>query len=158
MQFSLATLHSRANMIIYLLYLLYHRLGPPNACTNLMVDSRTDTTVVVTWRRPTVTGRPDYFYVVEVSDPERVCAFNEHNSRLVNRNIRPTYTVSPLVPHTSYVIRVSVHNGVSDQDPDGHLRICEVEVMTLEGGKKNSQAVMQCIEWGYISTLSLSYS
>ena len=111
-----------------------------------MVDSRTDTTVVVTWRRPTVTGRPDYFYRVEVSDPERVNAFNEHNSNLVNGNIQPTYSVSPLVPHTSYVIRVSVHNGVSDQDPDGHLRICEVVVMTLEGGEKNSQAVMQFIE------------
>ena len=111
-----------------------------------MVNSRTDTTVVVTWRRPTVTGRPDYFYRVEVSDPERVNAFNEHNSNLVNGNIQPTYSVSPLVPHTSYVIRVSVHNGISDQDPDGHLRICEVEVMTLEGGEKNSQAVMQCIE------------
>ena len=135
MQFSLATLHSRANMIIYLLCLLYHHLGPPNACTNLMVQSRTDTTVVVTWMRPTDTGRPDYFYRVNVSDPERVNAFNVHNSNLVNRNMDPIYTVSPLVPHTSYVIRVSVHNGVSDQDPDGHLRICEVQVMTLEGGK-----------------------
>ena len=159
MQFSLATLHSRANMIIYLLYLLYHRLGPPNACTNLMVDNRTSTTVNITWMRPTVIGRDDYFYVVEVSDPERVNAFNVHNSSYRDIDLRPNYTVSPLVPHTSYVIRVSVHNGVSDQDPDGHLRICEVEVMTLQGGKKNSQAVMQCIEWGYISTqLSLSYS
>ena len=144
-------------IIIYHIY--YHPLGPPTACTDLMVDSRTNTTVVVTWRRPTVTGRPDYFYRVEVSEVDlsdpRVNAFNEHNSNLVNRNIQPTYTVSPLVPHTFYVIRVSVHNGVSDQDPDGHLRFCEVVVMTLEGGKKTSQAVMQCIEGGICTAFTI---
>jgi hypothetical protein len=105
--------------------------------------------------RPTDTGRPDYFYRVNVSDPERVNAFNVHNSNLVNRNMDPIYTVSPLVPHTSYVIRVSVHNGVSDQDPDGHLRICEVEVMTLEGGKKKRQAVVQCIEGGVCTAFTI---
>jgi hypothetical protein len=113
------------------------------------------TTVDVTWTRPTVIGRDDYFYVVEVSDPDRVNAFNVHNSNLVNETIQPTYKVSPLVPHTSYVIRVSVHNGVSDQDPDGHLRICEVEVMTLEGGKKKRQAVVQCIEGGVCTAFTI---
>ena len=132
MQFAWPHCIAGQNMIIY--YIHYHPLGPPTACTDLGVQSRTDTTVVVTWVRPEVVGRTDYFYRVNVSDPERVCAFNRHNSNYIDRLLRPTYTVSPLVPHTSYVIRVSVHNGVSDQDPNGHLRICEVEVMTLEGG------------------------
>ena len=122
-----------------------------------MADS-TSTIVVITWSRPEIVGRPDYFYVVEVSDPERVCAFNVHNSSYVDTHSQPNYTVSPLVPHTSYVIRVNVHNGVSDQDPDGHLRICQVEVMTLQGGKNKRQAVVQCIEGGVCTAFTILYS
>ena len=123
-------------------YIQCHPSGPPTACTNLRVESRTNTTVNIRWNRPAIIGRPDYFYSVDVSDPDRVNAFVEDNSNYRDTRVRPTYSVSPLVPHTSYVIRVSVHNGVSDQDPDGHLRTCDVNVMTREGGKKNSQAVM----------------
>ena len=106
------------------------------------MESRTATTVNIRWNRPAIIGRPDYFYSVDVSDPDRVHAFVEDNSNYRDTRVRPTYSVSPLVPHTSYVIRVSVHNGVSDQDPDGHLRTCDVNVMTREGGKKKSHAVM----------------
>ncbi len=46
------------------------------------------------------------------------------------------YTVTGLVPFTSYIVRVTTHNGVSDQDPNTHLRMCEVSNMTVEGGTR----------------------
>ena len=44
-----------------------------------------------------------------------------------------SYQVTGLVPFTPYVLRVSVHNGVSDLDPDGAGgRETEVTATTLE--------------------------
>ena len=41
------------------------------------------------------------------------------------------YSVSGLRPLTNYTIRVTVHNGVSDQDPGGEQRRwCEVSGVT----------------------------
>ena len=44
------------------------------------------------------------------------------------------FTVTGLIPFTSYIIRVTTHNGVSDQDPDNtNSRIAEVSNRTEEG-------------------------
>ena len=47
-----------------------------------------------------------------------------------------SYEVTGLVPFTGYILRVSVHNGVSDLDPDeadGH--VSEVTATTQEARK-----------------------
>ena len=111
--------------------------GPPSACTNLAVQSKTSSSAIIRWNRPETVGRPDYYYNVYVSDPDRVNTFiQDNNQDYVDGRSRPTYSVSGLRPHTSYVIRVSVHNGVSDQDPNEQMRQCEVNVMTDSAGKR----------------------
>ena len=94
--------------------------------------SRTSTAINVSWTRPTTTGRPDFFYRVQYSDPNNVGQFITVNDNLRDSGNEVTYTVSGLVPFTNYIVRVSTHNGVSDQDPDSHLRQCQVTSMTRE--------------------------
>ena len=115
--------------------------GPPTTITNLIVTGTTSTTITVRWNRPTITGRSDYYYVVEYTDPDEVGAvYIPDNSRLVNGNTQVTYTVagaggSGLQADTEYIIRVSVHNGVSDLDGENaDDRRQQVQVTTPEGG------------------------
>ena len=115
--------------------------GPPTTITNLIVTGTTSTTITVRWNRPAITGRGDYYYIVEYSDPDEVGAvYIQDNSRLVNGNNQVTYTVdgadgSGLQADTEYIIRVSVHNGVSDLDGENtDDRRQEVQVTTPEGG------------------------
>ena len=56
------------------------------------------------------------------------------NNNLVDSRASVSYVVSNgLIAFTSYIFRVTTHNGVSDQDPDGHLRIREITTTTMEG-------------------------
>ena len=113
--------------------------GPPTTITNLIVTGTTSTTITVSWNRPTITGRSDYYYVVEYTD-EVGEEYIQDNSRLVNGNTQVTYTVdgadgSGLRADTEYIIRVSVHNGVSDLDGENaDDRRQQVQVTTPEGG------------------------
>ena len=95
--------------------------------------SRTSTAITVSWTQPTTTGRPDFFYRVQHSDPNNVGQFIRVNDNLRDHGNEVTYAVSELVPFTNYIVRVTTHNGVSDQDPDSHLRQCQVTSMTREG-------------------------
>ena len=115
--------------------------GPPTTITNLIVTGTASTTITVRWNRPTITGRGDYYYVVEYTDPDEVGAvYIQDNSRLVNGNTQVTYTVdgadgSGLQADTEYIVRVSVHNGVSDLDGENKDdRRQQVQVTTPEGG------------------------
>ena len=55
---------------------------------------------------------------------------------LVDQGSTVSYEVTGLVHFTSYILRVSVHNGVSDLDPDGaDGRVSEVTAMTEEARK-----------------------
>ena len=115
--------------------------GPPTTITNLIVTGTTSTTITVRWNRPAITGRSDYYYIVEYSDPDEVGEeYIQDNSRLVNGNVLVTYTVdgadsSGLQANTEYIIRVSVHNGVSDLDGENaDDRRQQVQVTTPEGG------------------------
>ena len=115
--------------------------GPPTTITNLTDTGTTSTTITVRWNRPTTTGRGDYYYVVEYTDPDGVGeVYIQDNSRLVNSNVQVTYTVdgadgSGLQADTPYIIRVSVHNGVSDLDGENaDDRRQQVQVTTPEGG------------------------
>ena len=99
---------------MYCLHNYIHHVGPPTTITNLTVTGTTSTTITVRWNRPTTTGRGDYYYVVEYTDPDGVGEeYIPDNSRLVNSNVQVTYTVdgadgSGLRADTEYIIRVSV--------------------------------------------------
>ena len=94
----------------------------------------TDTTVTLTWNRPSTIGRSDLFYRVWRSDSNNIRIFIVVNNNLVDSGASVSYVVSNgLLAFTSYIFMVTTHNGVSDQDPDGHLRIKEIATTTLEG-------------------------
>ena len=128
--------------------------GPPTTITNLTVTGTTSTTITVRFKRPTITGRSDYYYVVEYSDPDGVGEeyIQDNNSRLVNGNNQVTYTVagadsSGLQANTEYIVRVSVHNGVSDLDGENaDDRRQQVQVTTPEGGTYIIIILKGCIE------------
>ena len=107
---------------------------PPTAVGNLTVVNRTNTSVTIQWITPTRIGRLDYYYNVEYSDPKGRSRYIQHNRRrITNTN---TYNVTGLQPNTTYVIRVSVHNGVSGNDSaNDDDRKEEVVTNTEEGGK-----------------------
>ena len=98
---------------------------------------RTDTSLTVSWSRPQITGgRTDLFYRVFRSDPDDISQFIMVEANLRTNNPTVMYEVTGLRPVTSYIIRVTTHSGVSDEDPaNAHLRQCEVSDMTMEGGK-----------------------
>ena len=103
---------------------------PPSAPHNLRLTVQT-TSITVSWSPSTETGgRSDLYYQVEYSDPDVLGTF-------VARYTESTsYTITGLEPHTSYCIRVSAHNGVSDQDSDrSQIRTVEECTRTLEGSK-----------------------
>lgn len=108
--------------------------GPPTAVRNLRVIDTTTTSFGIQWDVPLVTGRPDYFYNVEYSNPNNILQYIQHNQRkITNTSI---YPVTGLRPFTTYVIRVSVHNGVSGSDSanDAKRRL-QISHTTMEGGQ-----------------------
>ena len=110
-------------------------LEPPSEVRNLEVVSSTDTTITLRWTRPLTTGRSDFFYGVSYSDPNNIGEFISSEDNLVTNSGTVTYEVTGLVPFTSYILQVSTHNGVSDQEPDNcHLRISDASANTMEGG------------------------
>ena len=99
-----------------------------------MNDHRTrENSITVRWNRPAITGREDYYYNIHHSNPDLPGSFIKHNSNpYISSSPILQYTVSGLRPLTNYTIRVTVHNGVSDQDLAGEKRWCEV---TAASGK-----------------------
>ena len=106
---------------------------PPGVCTDLQVTARANTTIAIRWRAPTTTGRDDFFYRILHSDPDNIGRFKRTANNVTDT---VTFTVTGLDPNTPYIIVVTTHNGVSDQDMENSdSRMCEVSTMTLEGGK-----------------------
>ena len=114
---------------------MYLITAPPSACRNLEVVSTNDTTISIRWTQPEITGRSDFFYRVLHSDPDNIGQFIVVEDNLRDSNTRVNYIVSGLRPFTSYQLKVTTHNGVSDQDPDSHLRQSLVSGTTREGSK-----------------------
>lgn len=114
--------------------------GPPTAVHNLRVVSTTTTSISIQWDLPLVTGRPDYFYNVEYSSPDDILQYIQHNQEKITTT--RIYHVTGLQPFTTYVIRVSVHNGVSGNDSanDAARRI-QISQTTLEGGQSHTHPV-----------------
>ena len=104
-------------------------LEPPSAPIGLTVAAESSRSVFVQWSTPAQTGgRPDLYYQFEHSDPDNLGAFinTEYNNLT-------SHTFNNLKPATQYCVRVSAHNGVSDQDPDGaQLRTAEECTTTPE--------------------------
>ena len=77
-------------------------------------------TITVMWERPLITGRDDYFYNIQYSNPDIPESFVQHNSNpLITTSPVVRYSLSGLRPQTRYTIRLSVLNGVSDRDSVG---------------------------------------
>ena len=108
---------------------------PPSAPRNLRLTEQT-TSITVTWSPSTETGgRSDLYYQVEYSDPDVLGTF------IARYTQSTSYTITGLEPHTSYCIRVSAHNGVSDQDPDRSLSRMIEECTTTDEGSKYSMSL-----------------
>ena len=99
--------------------------------------TRTDTTITVSWTPPATRGRGDFSYEVHHSDPENLGGdfIRAPDGSLVDGNA-DRFTVTGLVPFTSYIIRVTTRNGVSDQNADNaNSRIAELSNKTEEGSE-----------------------
>ena len=91
----------------------------------------TANTLTVTWGAPANDGgRSDTYYRVHFSDPDRVGVLLEANCSLQCLT-NTSCTIEGLRPATDYVVQVSAHNGVSDQDENGALaRLSDVTLTT----------------------------
>ena len=111
--------------------------APPSGCRNLHVfEERTrSNTISVRWERPEITGRDDFYYNIFYSVDNQT--FTQHNIRpSAKRDLLVDYSLSGLRPLTSYTIRVTAENGVSDQEERGETRSCEVVGRTGDTSKK----------------------
>ncbi len=112
--------------------------APPGPPLILEVTTITATNVTLSWTRPEVTGRDDFYYSIEYSDPDNTGSFILSNENYVNSSSALSYTVPNLRPNTPYTIRVTTHNGVSDQDTENEtLRRVDLPTRTREQGKNN---------------------
>ena len=95
--------------------------------------SVTSTDVKVEWKRPNLTGRADFYYRVYYRELTSFSGITL--GRYVNNSDYVDYTIGGLRPSTQYVIRITVHNGVSDQDVENEQsRMCETVASTTDIG------------------------
>ena len=80
------------------------------------------TSIAVNWLSPTETGgRSDLYYQVEYSDPDDLGNFI---GTVYLDGESTSHTFTALRPYTSYCIRVSAHNGVSDRSQSRMIEEC----------------------------------
>jgi hypothetical protein len=106
--------------------------APPPPVSDCDVSQRFDTAITIRWRTPAnCGGRSDCYYKIKINNgpPKR-------HSPLFRPNNQESFTVENLQPDTTYSITVSIHNGVSDQDPDNaRNRECLIVNKTLPGSE-----------------------
>ena len=109
-------------------YLCYTE--PPSAPRLLRMVIRSNG-IILFWLPSAETGgRSDLYFKVEYSDPDNISNFS------ASYTTSTLYVIFGLRPYTSYCIRVSAHNGVSDQDSDrSQIRMVVVCTRTDEGSK-----------------------
>ena len=83
--------------------------------------------MIVNWLPPTDDGgRTDLYYYVQISDPDNLGSYTGGEYKSGSSRSR---TFSGLRRCTQYCVRVTSHNGVSDQDPDRvntrTVKVCE---------------------------------
>ena len=108
--------------------------APPSACRNIQViDSLTTSkALTVQWTRPQTIGRDDFYYNIHFKlSAGAIGDYVQHNTLpYKDSNTSSVYTVGDLIPYTSYRVRVSVHNGVSDQHTEQSM--CQTTATTSE--------------------------
>ena len=107
----------------------------------------------VEWQRPEVTGRDDYYYILQYTDGESV-----RSNPVINRSQVVPQVISGLKPVTEYTITVTVVNAVSDQDRENEFkRRCELVVTTIEGGMDTKIVrMLDIIVLSYVSIVEYS--
>ena len=97
------------------------------------ISQQFDTAITVQWRAPAdCGGRRDCYYQIKINNgsPKR------YSPPVFRPDTEETFTVENLQPDTTYSITVSIHNGVSDQDPDNaRNRECLIVATTLQGSE-----------------------
>lgn len=107
---------------------------PPGPVRNLRISVQVSTSITVSWIRPVITGRSDFYYKINLSNLKTGTKITVNN---LYRNDRETvtYTIRDLRPVTRYEVTVATFNGVSDQDPtNDDRRVMSVTGSTTEGG------------------------
>ena len=113
--------------------MLFIHPAPPGGCVGVDVILMRATTITIAWDKPEVTGREDYYYTVYYK--QLTALSGNTTSPYVNTSDRVEYTVTDLQPSTEYLFRVSVHNGVSDEDIGNEVsRSCQVVASTTSVG------------------------
>ena len=112
---------------------------PPMSGSGCNVSQQFDTRIDIQWITPAdCGGREDCFYLIKTGSgsPKR------HSPSAFRPNSQEEFTIRNLQPDTTYQITVSIHNGVSDQDPEnvGH-RECTFVAATVPGSEYNSSIV-----------------
>ena len=117
---------------------------PPPISSICDVSQRFDTAVTIQWITPANCGRrSDCYYQIRINNdsPQR-------HSPVFRPNNQETFTVANLQPDITYSISVSVHNGVSDQDPDNaRNRECVIVTTTLQGSKYDQSKLFLAIQY-----------
>jgi len=108
---------------------------PPSAVRNLTVIDATNTTIIIEWEPPEIIGRNDCYYNVEHSDPSDISKYIQHNQERINCS-DTIYVVTGLQPVNTYIIRISVHNGVSGNDSQNDDRRRQLVNGTTQEGSK----------------------
>jgi hypothetical protein len=107
--------------------------APPPPVSDCDVNQRFDTAMAIQWTTPAnCGGRSDCYYQIKINNgsPKR-------HSPVFRPNTQETIIVDDLQPdNTTYAITVSIHNGVSDLDPENSKnRECLIVAKTLQGSK-----------------------
>ena len=124
----------KTNAIIHGIHLSTH-VESPTAVRNLAVTITASNSITIEWDPPLRTGE-GFYYVVEYSNPDDISMYNRHTDNFTDPSNCNCYTVDNLRSYSSYIIRVSVHNHVSDQDEENaDQRVMEVSQRTKEGRK-----------------------
>ena len=106
-------------------------MSPPHSVS---LTPQLSSIITVRWSAPSDNGgRTDLYYEVDISDPDNL---GSYTGTVYLSGRSTSRTISGLRPFTQYCVRVTAHNGVSDQDPNGqHLRRDEQCTRTLTAGK-----------------------
>ena len=125
-----------------------HIYSPPRSVSLTPRQS----SITVRWSAPSDNGgRTDLYYEVDISDPDNL---GSYTGTVYLSGRSTSQTISGLRPFTQYCVRVTAHNGVSDQDPSGqHVRRREEQcTITLTAGK-----IAQCKIFIHLLTPLLIY-
>jgi len=120
---------------------------PPTAVRNLRVTVITSDAITIEWDPPLV-GNPVFYYVVEHSDPDDISKYVLRTENL----IATSYVLDRMRSFTTYIIRVSVRNSVSNQDPQNAAqRTVEIDARTKQGlssPPSNVKGLCTVVLWG----------